>query len=56
MDKTLNGPTGGLYEVIMTAHNTGQPTTISSIAPMSFDSIVIDAAVIFKPLPFNRHM
>ena len=54
MDKTLNGPTGGLYEVIMTAHNTGQPTTISSIAPMSFDSIVIDAGSYFQTITVQQ--
>lgn len=53
-DKITNGPTGGLYETIMTAHNTGTQTTISAIAPMSFDSIVVDAGSYFQTISVNQ--
>jgi len=53
-DKRINGPNGGLYETIMTAHNTGQPSTISAIAPMNFDSIIVDAGNYFQSISVNQ--
>ncbi len=53
-DKILNGATGGLYETIMTAHNTGTQTTIAAIAPMNFDSIVVDAGSYFQTISVQQ--
>ncbi len=47
-DKELNGSSSPLYTSIMTAHNTGQPTTITSFGPYSFDSIEINMGEYFK--------
>ncbi|PLW99937.1 MAG: hypothetical protein C0594_16360, partial [Marinilabiliales bacterium] len=49
-DREENGPTGGLYEQIMTAHNTGQPTTIDPISTQSYPDIEIDADNYFQTL------
>lgn len=49
-DREMNGQYGGLYEVIMTAHNTGQPAIIDPIAPMVFDSIEIDAGGYYQKI------
>jgi len=54
MDKELNGPYGGLYEALTTATITGQPTTISAISPMTFDSIVVDAGSYFQTISVNQ--
>ncbi len=50
MDKELNGPYGGLYEALMTAHNTHQPSNISPVAPMVFDSINVDAGGYYQTI------
>jgi len=48
MDKQEHGATGGLYELIMTAHNTGQPATITPISEQTFDTIPINANNYFQ--------
>ncbi len=53
-DKQVNGPYGGLYETIMTAYNTQMPTTITAIAPMSFDSIIVDAGNYFQTISVQQ--
>lgn len=49
MDLQDNGP-GGLYDLIMTAHNTGTPTTITPIAEQTFDTIPINANNYFQSI------
>lgn len=47
-DKEDNGPSSTIYTTIMTAHNTGQPTAITSFGPYNFDSIEINTGNYFK--------
>lgn len=49
-DYEENGPNGTLYTTIMTAHNTGTPTTIASFGPYTFDSLDLNAGQYFKYL------
>ncbi|PKP23198.1 MAG: hypothetical protein CVU05_00530 [Bacteroidetes bacterium HGW-Bacteroidetes-21] len=53
-DSTLNGPNGGLYETIMTAHNTGLPTHIQAIDPMTFDNIALNAGDYFQTITLEN--
>ena len=54
MDKELNGPYGGLYEDLTTASATGEPTTISAIPQMTFDSILVDAGNYFQTISVQQ--
>lgn len=47
-DKEINGSSSATYTAIMTAHNTGQPTTIASFGPYNFDSVEINTGNYFK--------
>ncbi|MFH2095334.1 MAG: hypothetical protein ABIJ16_06505 [Bacteroidota bacterium] len=47
-DSIDNGATGGLYELIMVGHNTGNPTAISSIAQQVYDNLEVDATGYFQ--------
>lgn len=49
-----NGPSGGLYEIIMTAHNTGQPTTIDPISEQVFSNIDMDGTNYFQTIAVNN--
>lgn len=53
-DKDENGSSGTIYTTIMTAHNTGQPTTIQSFGPYNFDTIEINTGNYFKYI-YIRH-
>jgi hypothetical protein len=47
-DKEQNGSSSPLYTAIMTAHNTGQPTQLTSFGPFQYDSVEIDLGNYFK--------
>jgi len=47
-DKEQNGESSPLYTTIMTAHNTGQPTQISSFGPYDYDQLQINMGNYFK--------
>ncbi|MCX7953972.1 MAG: hypothetical protein N3A01_02150 [Bacteroidales bacterium] len=53
-DKEENGPSGTIYTTIMTAHNTGQPTTVQSFGPYSYDSIKISTSQYFKYIAIRQ--
>lgn len=47
-DFNINGPTGELYQTIMTGHNTGNPTAIDAVDQQVYDDLVIDATQYFQ--------
>ncbi len=47
-DKEQNGSSSPLYTAIMTAHNTGQPTQLTSFGPFEYDSVEINLGNYFK--------
>lgn len=49
-DREDNGEFGGLYEAIMTAHNTGNPTVLDPIEQQNFDSTVVEATDYFEEI------
>ncbi|MFH2142708.1 MAG: hypothetical protein ABIJ97_09815 [Bacteroidota bacterium] len=47
-DFELYGPTGDLYQTIMTGHNTGNPTVIDAVDQQVYNDLVIDATQYFQ--------
>lgn len=52
-DYEENGPTGNLYNTIMTGHNTGTPTVIDAVTQQTYNDLVIDATDYFQTATFQ---
>jgi hypothetical protein len=52
-DLEENGP-GGLYDIIMNAHNTGSPAVIDPMDPQTYNDIVIDGTEYFESISLQE--